>query len=54
MYLNIHTHHIEADDAIIQVENLIIDSSIPMEVWIKQLETLCQINIFRQDYILGI
>lgn len=37
MYLNIHTHHIEADDAIIQVENLIIDSSIPMEVWIKQI-----------------
>ena len=38
MYLNIHTHHIEADDAIIQVENLIIDSEISDEIWIKQIE----------------
>lgn len=37
MYLNIHTHHIEADEAIFQVQNLVIDSAIPVEVWEKQL-----------------
>lgn len=39
MFLNIHTHHFEPDEAIFQVQNLIIDSAIPDKVWIKQLES---------------